>query len=128
MAPHEVEKVLNGEIIILDGFSSNSGKGFSSIPVIAGSGVRLDNTVVTDSVLGRIIVGARWFVRAAEDGRQRSKLKIRRIYNGHIITADEVKTLLHEGCVVLDTFDAEGNPQKQRLSLDKRTLKVSFRL
>jgi ribosomal protein S4E len=128
MTPQEVEKILSGEDIILDGFSSNAGKVFSSIPVIVGHEIKLDNTVYTSPVLGRVIVGTKGFMCATEDGQQRSKLRVQRIYNGHPVTADEVKVLLHDGNVAIDTFDDEGNPQQQTLSFDMRTQRVSFHL
>lgn len=126
MAIHEVEKILSGEKIILDGFSSNAGRVFSSIPVLDRGEVRLDNTVDNSPDIGRVIVGTRTFVCANLEGQPRSKLKIQRIYNGHTVTPDEIKILLHEGSVTLDTLDEEGNPLRQRLSFDKRTQKVSF--
>lgn len=128
MTALEVEKILRGEKIILDGFSTNAGRIFSSIPVIDGNEVRLDNTVSYSPDIGRIIVGTRTFVCANLSGQLKSKLKVRRIYNGHPITVNEVKTLLHDGYVVFDAFDEEGNLRRQRLSFDKKTQKVSFRL
>lgn len=128
MTAQEIEKILSGEKIILDGFSTNSGRIFSSIPVIDNGEVRLDNTVDNSLDIGRVVVGTRTFVCANLEGQPRSKLKIQRIYNGHMVTPDEVKVLLHQGSVILDTFDEEGNPLQQRLSFDKRKQKVSFRL
>lgn len=128
MTALEVEKIVRGEKIILDGFSTNAGRIFSSIPVIDGNEVRLDNTVSYSPGIGRVVVGTRTFVCANLEGQPRSKLKIQRIYNGHMVTPDEVKVLLHQGSVILDTLDEEGNPLQQRLSFDKRTQKVSFRL
>lgn len=119
---------LHSLLLLLCGFSSNAGKVFSSIPVIVGHEIKLDNTVYTSPVLGRVIVGTRGFMCATEDGQQRSKLRVQRIYNGHPVTADEVRVLLHDGNVAIDTFDDEGNPQQQTLSFDMRTQRVSFHL
>ncbi|MDD7272907.1 MAG: hypothetical protein SOZ07_08560 [Prevotella sp.] len=126
MTAQEIEKILSGEKIILDGFSSNAGRVFSSIPIIERGKVRLDNTICYSPKIGRVIVGTRTFVCANLKGQPRSKLKIQRIYNGHMVTPDEVKVLLHQGSVILDTLDEEGNPLRQRLSFDKKTQKVSF--
>lgn len=128
MTAPEVEKILSGEEIILDGFSTNAGKVFSSIPVIDGNEVRLDNTIGYSPGIGRVIVGTRSFVCESRNNLFKRKFKVQRIYNGHSITVNEMKILLQEGNVVLDTFDEEGNLQRQRLSFDKKTKRVSFHL
>ena len=114
-------KILRSEKIILDGFSTNAGRIFSLIPVIDGNEVRLDNTVSYRPGIGRVIVGTRTFVCASQNGQPKSKFKVQRFYNGHPITVNEVKTLLHDGNVVFDAFDEEGNLLRQRLSFDKKT-------
>ena len=74
----EAEIILGGERIILDGFSTNSGHVFSSIPVLDEYSIRLDNTVDYISGIGRIVVGNKSFT----DSEQPHKLRIQRIYNG----------------------------------------------
>ena len=88
--------------------------------------VRLDNTVIYSPGISRVIVGTRTFICASQNGQPKSKFKVQRIYNGHPITVNEVNTLLHDGNVVFDAFDEEGNLRRQRLSFDKKTQKVSF--
>ena len=118
----EAEIILGGERIILDGFSTNSGHVFSSIPVLDGYSIRLDNTVDYISGIGRIVVGNKSFT----DSKQPHKLRIQRIYNGHRLTISEIKILLNEGTVLIDTLDEEGNETKNILQYMKNKQKVSF--
>ena len=76
MTTQEVEKILRSEKIILDGFSTNAGRIFSSIPVIDGNEVRLDNTVSYRPGIGRVIVGTRTFVCASQNGQPKSKFNV----------------------------------------------------
>lgn len=85
----EAEVILSGERIILDGFSTNSGHVFSSIPVLDGNSIRLDNTIDYISGIGRIIVGNKSFTNS----EQPHKLRIQRMYNGHRLTISEIKIL-----------------------------------
>ena len=101
----EAEVILGGERIILDGYS-----------------IRLDNTVDYISGIGRIVVGNKSFT----DSKQPHKLRIQRIYNGHRLTISEIKILLNEGTVLIDTLDEEGNETKNILQYMKNKQKVSF--
>ena len=49
------------------------------------------------------------------------------MYNGHRLTISEIKILLHEGTVLIDTFDEKGNETKSILQYMKSKQKVSFR-
>ncbi|WP_449022093.1 hypothetical protein [Prevotella jejuni] len=116
----EAEVILSGERIILDGFSTNSGHVFSSIPVLDGNSIRLDNTIDYISGIGRIIVGNKSFTNS----EQPHKLRIQRMYNGHRLTISEIKILLHEGTVLIDTLDEKGfhsakTKAKESLSHDR---------
>lgn len=119
----EAEIILTGERIILDGFSTNSGHVFSSIPVLDGNSIRLDNAIDYISGIGRIIVGNKSFTNSEQPHR----LRIQRMYNGHRLTISEIKILLHEGTVLIDTFDEKGNETKSILQYMKSKQKVSFR-
>ena len=119
----EAEVILSGERIILDGFSTNSGHVFSSIPVLDGNSIRLDNTIDYISGIGRIIVGNKSFTNS----EQPHKLRIQRMYNGHRLTISEIKILLYEGTVLIDTLDEKGNETKNILQYMKNKQKVSFR-
>lgn len=96
---------------------------FSSIPVLDGNSIRLDNTIDYISGIGRIIVGSKSFTNS----EQPHKLRIQRMYNGHRLTISEIKILLHEGTVLIDTFDEKGNETKNILQYMKSKQKVSFR-
>lgn len=126
MEKEEAEAILNGKKIILDGFSTNAGLVFSSIPFIDGDTVRLDNTVANIPGVGRIIVGSKGFVCDKVHGKAYSQFRIQRMYNGHMLTIEEVKTLLRNGSVSLSTFDDNGNPTIQRLRFIKKTQHVAF--
>src|SRR5574344_1287458 len=41
------------------------------------------------------------------------------IFNGHMLTIEEVNILLQDGTIALKTFDNEGNPTTQKLRLAK---------
>jgi hypothetical protein len=85
---------LNGKKIILDGFSTNAGLVFASIPVISGDTVRLDNTVANIPEIGRISVDRKGFVSERNGYSQQGRLRIQRMYNGHVLTFEEVNLLL----------------------------------
>jgi hypothetical protein len=126
IAIEEAEFILSDRKIILDGFSTNAGLVFSSIPVVKGNTIYLDNTVANITGLGRIIVGNRGFVCDKDKNRQRSHLRIKRMYNGHMLTVEEVNILLRNGCIIINTFDDKGNPITQSLHFSKDKQKVSF--
>ena len=122
----EMEKVLMGEEIIVDGFSTNTGKIFSSIPVIQNYTIVLDNTIALLQQ-GRIVVGTKSFVCEPFQREKSIKFRVQRMYNGHQITVGEIKTLLQQGKVVIDTLDESGNRQNNELILlSKQRMKVSF--
>ncbi len=120
----EVEDILAGKQIILDGFSSNMGEVFSSIPVVKGNTIRLDNTVVQIPQVGRVVVGTKYFVFDKE--RHNTSFRLQRMYNGHFVTVDEVKTLLYQGKVVIDTYDGQGNKRNNELHLNYNKMRVLF--
>lgn len=122
----EAEAILDGKKIILDGFSTNAGLVFSSIPVIDGDTIRLDNTVANIPGVGRIIVDSKGFVSDSKGDSQHGRLRIQRMYNGHMLTIEEVNILLQDGTIALKTFDNEGNPTTQKLRLAKNKHRVSF--
>lgn len=122
----EAETILSGKKIILDGFSTNAGQIFASIPVVDGNTVRLDNTVANIPGVGRVIVGSKGFVSDSKGDGQRGRLRIQRMYNGHMLTIEEVNILLQDGTIALKTFDEEGNPTTQKLRFTKNKQRVSF--
>jgi hypothetical protein len=126
ISPDEAERIVAGQKLILDGFSTKSGNVFSSIPVVEGYSIRLDNTVDNIPGLGRIIVGNKGFVVDMKDDGHRSRLRIQRMYNGHMLNIAEVKALLHNGSVQLETFDDEGYAVIHRLRFEKNKQKVVF--
>ena len=126
ISPDEAERIVAGQKLILDGFSTKSGNVFSSIPVVEGYSIRLDNTVDNIPGLGGIIVGNKGFVVDMKDDGHRSRLRIQRMYNGHMLNIAEVKALLHNGSVQLETFDDEGYAVIHRLRFEKNKQKVVF--
>ena len=86
----EAEIILSGEKNYLRWFfRQTQDMFFSSIPVLDGHSIRLDNTVDYISGIGRIVVGNRSFTNS----EQPHKLRIQRIYNGHKLTISEIKNL-----------------------------------
>lgn len=124
IAKHEAESIVMGKRIILDGFSSNAGEVFSSIPVIRGHTVMLDNTVVFLPNHGRIVARARYFVCENSDGR--GSFRVQRMYNGHSVTADEVVDLIRHGKVCFESYDEKGNKNISMLLLSGKHMSVSF--
>jgi len=125
ISKEEAEKILAGKKVILDGFSTSDEKIFSSIPVIEGETVRLDNTIAlchkNPNFQGRIVVGKRFFKcenadRCFASCLFRGKYHLRRTIDGHMITFDDIRVLLHYGDVVLDTYSKSGDMSIKRIN------------
>lgn len=125
ISKEEAEKILAGKKVILDGFSTSEEKIFSSIPVIEGETVRLDNTIAlchkNPEFQGRIVVGKRFFKcenadRCFASCLFRGKYHLRRTIDGHMITFDDIRVLLHYGDVVLDTYSKSGDMSMRRIN------------
>lgn len=113
----DAEAILNGEHIILDGFSTDNGKIFSSIPVVHDNTVVLDNTVFrcdTSYGIGRVIVGRRFFKceRSFVCNQECPFTKnshFRRSIDGHMITVKDIVDLLTSGRLLIQTYSDTGN-------------------
>lgn len=122
----EAEAVLNNENPILDGFSTDDGKMFSSIPVVKGCSVVLDNTVFvchTPHGDGRIVVGKRFFKCENKFNcvlpcifNISSLHHIRRSIDGHMFTANDIHTLFINGQVCIQSFTTNGDIKKRLIS------------
>lgn len=115
----DAEAILNEENPILDGFATDDGKIFSSIPVIKGNTVILDNTVFkcnTSLGMGRIIVGRRFFIcehffqcNIACPFNKSNKYRIRRSIDGKMLTVDDIRNLCMNGKVFIQTYSEFGD-------------------
>ena len=78
----EAESIILHDTNILDGFSKNDGKVFSSIPVIKGSTVTLDNTICHCWYGGgRLYVDTKWFNLSNSQSRQQVLSSIMNLWN-----------------------------------------------
>lgn len=114
----EADDIIGGERIILDGFSKDNGAIFSSIPVISGNTVMLDNTVYRcnreqNEEKARVIVGRRFF-KCERNSTCHShcpfarKNNFRRTIDGHMVTVDDINTLIKQGELIMETFTENG--------------------
>lgn len=128
---YEAEKILQGERIILDGFSKRDGKVFSSIPVVRDSSISLDNTISQCPQLGggRIYVDAKYF-RCSLHGTCSKHCcfanipGVRRCYNGHLITVEEILRLILHKVISFKFRDADGLESEKSISIHGTKMKV----
>lgn len=129
ISPSEASAIINDKRIILDGFASDDGKIFSSIPVLFNDTVRLDNTIVRcynryNEERGRIIVGRRFF-KCENNGKCRNDCpfvkgnKLRRSIDGHMVTYDDVVKLFKFGSLRIKTYSDNGEVTYKTLSYIK---------
>ena len=127
----EAESIILHDTNILDGFSKNDGKVFSSIPVIKGSTVTLDNTICHCWYgEGRIYVDTKWFKCDKRNICQRPCFfahanGIRRCYDGHLLTISEIRELIYKKTLEFSTRDLNVSLQTKQLSLQTRHIKLS---
>lgn len=122
ISPKEAEQILSGENFILDGFSSNNGKIFSAMPVIHNNKVeivtKVDNCPFNGS--GSIIIGThRFYCNAHKGCPQNCHFMLRRSYNGHRITPEEVQCLNEKGKVSFMAFDDKNELIRQTIVKSK---------
>lgn len=128
ISQEDAEAILYKNDVILDGFSQKDGKVFSSIPVIDGESVVLDNTICRCPFNGgRIYVDSKWFKCDKRDKCQHpcffKHSNVRRCYDGHLLSVDEVRNLIEKKTLEFEVRDIEGNPQNRILSLQARQIK-----
>jgi len=127
ISPEEAESILYNGKVILDGFSKKDGKIFSSIPTIDGITVVLDDTVCHCPVGGRIYVGSKWFRCDKRDHCRQPcffthAYGVRRSYDGHLLTIEEVRSLVYEKKLNFEVRDIEGNLSYRTLTLLARRI------
>lgn len=113
ISEEEACDVINGNRVALDGFSSNDGKIFSSIVVIEGRSVRVDNTVCycqKPAGGGRIVVKKNCYacMKKSSCVHSNCKFPFKRWYNGHRLTVPEVIKLTQTGEVQFCAVDDDG--------------------
>lgn len=122
----EAEAIVNHDSSILDGFSTDDGKIFSSIPVIKGNTVVLDNTVFkcnSSKGMGRVIVGRRFFVcehffqcNVKCPFNKSNKYRVRRSIDGKMLTVNNIRNLCTTGKVLIRTYSESGDINYKLLS------------
>lgn len=127
----EAEEILQGQKLILDGFSKGNGIVFSSIPVIKDSTIILDNTISSCPQMGggRIYVDTRFFRCSLHGICQKSccfakNFGIRRCYNGHLITTEEILRLVLFKKISFTFRNADGMKKAQTISIHGTKMKV----
>lgn len=118
ISPSEAENILSGKQIILDGFSNRHKEVYSAIPVIRGKKVVL-TTKVGDCPFGHngaILVGTHKFYCNAHSYCPVScHFLLRRSYNGHRLSVEEVRKLLNSGQLTFKGFDNKNQLTSQLL-------------
>lgn len=127
----EAEKILKGERLILDGFSNTNGQVFTSIPVIKDGAVVLDNTISQCplSEKGRILVDEKFFrcnlYRTCRAKCCFSKIPgVRRCYNGHLITIEEILSLILFKEISFRYRNVDGIESEKLISINGMKMKV----
>lgn len=127
-SPEEADDVLHGKAVILDGFSTNSGQMFSSVPYIEGNTVRVNNTIAIcqrqEGCTARIVVGRRFFkCERSFDCGKRCRLHdcgLHRTVDGHMFTVDDIQTLVENGSVTFVGYDEYGNMVHEKIRLSSK--------
>lgn len=117
ISKEDAEKILSGSRVILDGFATNAGKAFTSVPIICDHTIRLEQNIACchhpHGANGMISVNRLFFYctnskccktacRFAKD------VPLRRTIDGHMITFEEITDLLISGVTLFNTFSDNG--------------------
>lgn len=108
----DAEAILSGSRVILDGFATNAGKAFTSIPMICGNTIRLEQNIAQCNhrrANGMISVNRLFFhctnSKCCKTACMFARnVQLRRTIDGHMITFAEITELLRRGSVVFNTF------------------------
>jgi len=125
----DVERLLSGESEIMDGFTSQQGKAFSSSLVIREDGtVALDSSVTTCPVCGGRILVSPFAYNCSNysDPEIQCKFSVWRNICGHSISKEEMKQICEEGVTrkEIEMFKANGHVYYKRLGLSPDRLKI----
>lgn len=124
----EARELLGGRTLLLDGFSTNTGKIFSStLRIDEDAAVQVDSRVaVCPKCGGAVFVGTKAFNCANQATETKCGFVVWRNYSGHEVTVDDIRALCSKG--VTDTevpmFSENGKPYAKRLALSPEKDKV----
>lgn len=127
----DAEKILSGRYIILDGFSKKDGQIFTSIIRIKKQKLVLDNTICHCflSGRGRIFVDTKFFRCDKHNSCQKdcclAKIPgVRRCYDGHLITLEEITQLMWLYETSFPIRDIDGSEKTKKILFNGTKMKV----